>query len=134
MGIEPTPEALLPEMPDLRRLQFVTHVEPNQGCTTKFCIYSARPQLRIVVLDGGPTTFSPSSVQFKGEINDALPRKRHQQRHLEFCTAYLLSRGSGVRVSPGAPLQTFANHGITTSASSCCTSDLGAERSKTLEI
>ena len=36
MGIEPTPEALLPEMPDLRRLQFVTHVEPNQGCTTKF--------------------------------------------------------------------------------------------------
>src|SRR5882762_1581845 len=51
-----------------------------------------------------PNDFSPSSVQFKGEINGALPRKRHQQRHLEFCTAYLLSRGSGVRVSPGAPL------------------------------
>src|SRR5947199_4023360 len=50
-----------------------------------------------------PISFSPTSVQFKGEINDALPRKRHQQRHLEFCTAYLLSRGSGVRVSPGAP-------------------------------
>ena len=31
--------------------------------------------------------FSPNSVQFKGEINDALPRKRHQKRHLEFCTA-----------------------------------------------
>ena|SRR6267154_1929341 len=29
----------------------------------------------------------PNSVQFKGEINDALPRKRHQKRHLEFCTA-----------------------------------------------
>jgi hypothetical protein len=28
-----------------------------------------------------PTTIS---VQFKGEINDALPRKRHQKRHLEF--------------------------------------------------
>ena len=35
---------------------------------------------------------SPTSVQFKGEINDALPRKRHQKRHLEFCTAYLLRR------------------------------------------
>src|SRR6266480_6932551 len=51
-----------------------------------------------------PISFSPTSVQFKGEINDALPRKRHQKRHLDFCTAYLLSRGSGVRVSPGAPL------------------------------
>jgi hypothetical protein len=49
-------------------------------------------------------SFSPTSVQFKDEISDALPRKRHQQRHLEFCTAYLLSRGSGVRISPGAPL------------------------------
>src|SRR6266480_59833 len=52
--------------------------------------------------------FSPSSVHFKGEISDALPRKRHQKRHLEFCTAYLLSRGSGVRVSPGAPLHFFS--------------------------
>src|SRR5437016_12892630 len=51
-----------------------------------------------------PISFSPTSVQFKGEINDALPRKRHQKRHLDFCTAYLRSRGSGVRVSPGAPL------------------------------
>src|SRR6266576_1458809 len=41
--------------------------------------------------------FSATSVQFKGEVNDALPRKRHQQRHLEFLTAYLLSR-------PHAPL------------------------------
>src|SRR5712664_2049030 len=47
--------------------------------------------------------FSPTSVQFKGEINGALPRKRHQKRHLEFCNAYLLSRGSGVRFPPGAP-------------------------------
>src|SRR5438874_3823196 len=51
-----------------------------------------------------PISFSPTSVQFKGEINDALPCKRHQKRHLDFCTAYLRSRGSGVRVSPGAPL------------------------------
>jgi hypothetical protein len=35
-------------------------------------------------------SFSPTSVQFKGEINGALPRKRHQKRHLEFCNAYLL--------------------------------------------
>jgi hypothetical protein len=40
--------------------------------------------------------FGPTSVQFKGEINDALPRKRHQKRHLESCNAYLLSRRSGV--------------------------------------
>ena len=52
--------------------------------------------------------FSPSSVHFKGEISDALPRKRHQKRHLEFCTAYLLSRGSGVRISPGAPFHFFS--------------------------
>src|SRR6266576_931393 len=51
-----------------------------------------------------PKSFSPTSVQFKGKINDALPRKRHQKRHLEFCTAYLLSRGSPVRGWPGAPL------------------------------
>jgi hypothetical protein len=50
-----------------------------------------------------PKEFGPTSVQFKGEINGACLCKRHQQRHLEFCTAYLLSRGSGVRVSPGAP-------------------------------
>jgi hypothetical protein len=47
--------------------------------------------------------FSPTSVQFKGEINGACLCKRHQKRHLEFCTAYLLSRGSPVRVWPGAP-------------------------------
>ena len=47
--------------------------------------------------------FSPTSVHFKNEINDAFPRKRHQKRHLEFCTAHLRSRGSGVRISPGAP-------------------------------
>jgi hypothetical protein len=39
--------------------------------------------------------FNPTSDQFKSEINHALPRKQHQKRHLEFCTAYLLSRGSG---------------------------------------
>jgi len=50
-----------------------------------------------------PICFSPTSVQFKGEINDALPRKRHQKRHLEFCNAYLLSRMPQVRVLPGAP-------------------------------
>src|SRR6266403_2862900 len=50
-----------------------------------------------------PNCFSPPSVQFKGEINDALPRKRHQKRHLEFCTAYLLRRMPQVRVLPGAP-------------------------------
>ena len=52
----------------------------------------------------------PTSVQFKGEINDALPRKRHQKRHLEFCTTHLLCRGSAVRVSPGAPLSKQRSH------------------------
>src|SRR6202521_6357509 len=41
---------------------------------------------------GEPQIVSPFSVQFNGEINDALPRKRHQKRHLEFCTAYLLRK------------------------------------------
>ena len=48
--------------------------------------------------------FGPASVQFNSEASDAFACKRHQRRHLEFCTALLLSRGSGVRVSPGAPL------------------------------
>src|ERR1700674_4681537 len=61
-------------------------------------------QIICATLGVHPKHFSPTSVQFKSEINDALPRKRHQKRHLEFCTAYLLSRGSGVRISPGAPL------------------------------
>src|SRR5229473_1791812 len=66
-------------------------------------------------LGGHPKSFSPTSVQFKGEINDALPRKRHQKRHLEFCNAYLLSRGSRVRVSPGAPfpLDPIQSKGVT---------------------
>src|ERR1700682_2233123 len=63
-----------------------------------------RVQKNCATLRVHPNVFSPTSVQFKSEINDAFPRKRHQQRHLEFCTAYLLSRGSGVRISPGAPL------------------------------
>src|SRR5258708_32695622 len=55
------------------------------------------------ILGVHPKVFSPTSVQFKSEINDAFPRKRHQKRHLEFCTAHLRSRVSGVRISPGAP-------------------------------
>src|SRR5258708_26817096 len=68
--------------------------------------YESRNWVQIICAIQGvqPKRFSPTSVHFKGEINDALPRKRHQERHLEFCIACLLSRGSGVRVSPGAPL------------------------------
>jgi hypothetical protein len=36
--------------------------------------------------------FSPMSVQYKSETNDALPGKRHQKRHLDFCTSCRLSR------------------------------------------
>jgi hypothetical protein len=50
-----------------------------------------------------PNRFGPTSVQFKSEINGASLCKRHQKRHLEFCVAYLLSRGLRVRISPGAP-------------------------------
>ncbi len=38
--------------------------------------------------------FSPTSLQFKSEINGAFPCKRHQKRHLEFCTAYCRSMRS----------------------------------------
>src|SRR6266481_4810146 len=47
-----------------------------------------------------PKHFSPSSVQLKSEINGACLCKQHQKRHLEFCTAYLLSRMPQVRVPP----------------------------------
>src|SRR5437667_11255421 len=77
-------ELLQPEAA-LRRRTLHCNSTPGAGASTSGC-------------------FSPRSVQFKGKINDALPRKRHQKRHLEFCTAYLLSRGSPVRGWPGAPL------------------------------
>src|SRR6267143_2949979 len=66
-------------------------------------------------LHAGLSRRTPTSVQFKSEINDALPRKRHQKQHLEFCTAYLRSRGSGVRVPPGAPfsLNPIQSKGVT---------------------
>jgi hypothetical protein len=51
--------------------------------------------------------FSPTSVQFKSEINDAFPRKRHQKRHLEFCTARLLSRRSVLNCSKQQFLDRF---------------------------
>jgi hypothetical protein len=50
----------------------------------------------------GAVRFSPASVQFKSEIKDASPRKRHQKRHLDYCTEHLLNRMSQVRVLPGA--------------------------------
>src|SRR5882762_3643349 len=40
--------------------------------------------------------FSPTSIQFKGEINDAFLRKRHRKRYLEFCTAYLLTKQAAI--------------------------------------
>ena len=46
---------------------------------------------------------SPISVQLKSEINGAFPCKRHQKQHLEFCTAFLRTRRSGVRVPSGGP-------------------------------
>jgi hypothetical protein len=51
-----------------------------------------------------PSHFSPTSVQFKGEINGAFLCKRHQKQHLEFLTAFLRTRRPGVRIPPGAPL------------------------------
>jgi len=51
-----------------------------------------------------PKDFSPTSVQFKNEINGAFLCKRHQEQHLEFLTALLRTRRPGVRIPPGAPL------------------------------
>jgi hypothetical protein len=36
-----------------------------------------------------PKNFSPTSVQFKSEINGTFLCKRHQKQHLEFLTAFL---------------------------------------------
>ena len=53
-----------------------------------------------------PIHFSPTSVQFKDEINGASPLcKRRQKQHLEFLTAFLRTRRPGVRIPPGAPLR-----------------------------
>src|SRR6516165_1113867 len=49
-------------------------------------------------------TDAPFSVQFKGEISGGLPRKRHQKRHLDFCTPCLTSRRAKVRVLHCPPL------------------------------
>ena len=46
----------------------------------------------------GPRDIAPTSVRLKSEINDALPPKRHQTRHAEFCAAHLLSSESGAKV------------------------------------
>jgi hypothetical protein len=54
------------------------------------------------ILGVHPSSFSPTSVQLKNQTDGAFPCQRHQKRHLEFCTAYLQTRGSGVRVCPGA--------------------------------
>ena len=54
-------------------------------------------------LPAGHTYFSPTSVQFKSEINGAFLCKRHQKQHLEFLTAFLRTRRPGVRIPPGAP-------------------------------
>jgi hypothetical protein len=51
-----------------------------------------------------PTDFSPTSVQFKSEINGGFLCKRHQKQDLEFLTAFLRTRRPGVRIPPGAPL------------------------------
>jgi hypothetical protein len=56
------------------------------------------------LVDGFLKHFSPSSVQFKSEINGMFLCKRHQQQHLEFLTAFLRTRRPGVRIPPGAPL------------------------------
>ncbi|SRR6266513_6211023 len=62
--------------------------------------------------NGHPSHFSPPSVQLKSEINGAFPCKRHQKQHLEFCTTLLRTRRPGVRVFPGAPLQTVYWNGF----------------------
>jgi len=49
-------------------------------------------------------SFSPSSVQFKSEINGAFLCKRHQKQHLKFWNTVLRSKRSRVRITPGAPL------------------------------
>ena len=64
-------------------------------------VYSGRCEAAVVMTS--PQKFSPLSVQFKGEISDVVPRKRHQKRHLDYRTPYLLSRMLWVRIPPGAP-------------------------------
>jgi hypothetical protein len=67
-------------------------------------VWQLRRQRRSVPPADTPHHFSPTSVQFKSEINRALPCKRHQTQRLAIFTAFLRTRRSGVRIPPGAPL------------------------------
>jgi hypothetical protein len=47
--------------------------------------------------------FSPTSVQFKSQINGAGPCKRHQSQHLEFSTTFFGTRRSVVQIHSPRP-------------------------------
>ena len=64
----------------------------------------AKDNRNCAILGVHPKNFSPTSVQFKSEINGTFLCKRHQKQHLEFLTAFLRTRRPGVRIPPGAPL------------------------------
>jgi hypothetical protein len=51
-----------------------------------------------------PKDFSPTSVQFKSEINGAVPCKRHQRQHLEFFTTFFGTRRTVVQIHSPRPL------------------------------
>jgi len=53
------------------------------------------------VTRGSPQNFRPTSVQFKGRINNGKARKRHQTRHLEFYASLLTAECSTVEL-PGS--------------------------------
>jgi hypothetical protein len=51
-----------------------------------------------------PTSFSPTSVQLKSEINGECSCKRHQRQHLEFFTTFFGTRRSVVQIHSPRPI------------------------------
>src|ERR1700730_6366067 len=51
-----------------------------------------------------PILFSPTSVQFKGEISGEFSCKRYQRQHLEFSAVYFGTRRSKVQILSPRPL------------------------------
>ena len=70
----------------------------------------------VVVLGSGAKHFSPTSVQFKSEINGECSCKRHQKQHLEFFTTLFGTRRSVVQIhSPRPIILKAATYGNTNS-------------------
>jgi hypothetical protein len=67
--------------------------------------YESGSCVQIICANQGvhPTSFSPTSVQLKSEINGECSCKRHQRQHLEFFTTFFGTRRTVVQIHSPRP-------------------------------